>query len=235
MPTAQEIIDLVNTFTQKLEDLRNGVNRIIDMLPWGMGWVGDKIRDAWNWLMDKVSSVWDPIVYYFSNLGSPSSLSAAADQWSSAVGGPVSGRVGVADLGSLAVDDNWSGSAAEQYRQKVPLQKTALTSIKTTFTDGISTALKDLSSAIIQFWVSCLAALGALIAAAITAVASTATIFGAPAAPFILGGGVAIFGIAFWGANEIFLGQGRGANSTLTQKLNDNTGYPGGNWPVAAV
>ncbi len=235
MPTAQDITDLANEVTQKLEDLRNAVNKVLDWVPWGLGWIADKIKGAWNGLMDKVKSVWDPIAYYFSHLGSPSSLTATANTWSTQVGSVVSARVGEADAGSLAVDDNWDGDAAEQYRQELLLQKTALTNIKTQFTDGISGALKDMSSALVQFWVSCLAALGALIASAITAIATAATIFGAPAAPFILGGGVAIFGIAFWGANEILKGQANGAKTTLTQKLSDNSGYPGGAWPVATV
>ncbi len=235
MPTAQDIIDLVSRFSDRLEQLRQGINRIIEWLPWGLGWVGDRILDAWNWLMDQVMSVWNPIVDKLSHLGSPSTLTSVADRWSLGVGSPVSARVGEADLGSLEVDDTWSGSAAEHYRQKVPLQKAALTGIKTTFTDGISTALKDLSLAILVFWGACLAGIAALLVCAFTAIASTATVFGAPAAPFILGGGIAIFAVAFWAANQILVAQARSANSVLTQKLADNTAYPGGAWPVAAV
>lgn len=173
--------------------------------------------------------------FILSNLGSPDTLTATADQWSNTVGANVSARVGMADLGNLAVDDNWSGSAAEQYRQQMPLQKTALQYVKTQFTDGISGALKDVASAIKAFWTVMVSALVVLIGGIITAIGSTASIFSAPAAPFIAAAAVGVFAAAAWGGTEILKSQCAGATTTLTQKLAENTAYPNGTWPKATV
>jgi hypothetical protein len=147
----------------------------------------------------------------------------------------VSAEVGNADLGSLKVDDNWQGSAANQYRQTVPLQKTALTNIKTQFTDGISTVLKDVATAIRTFWTVMVSALAVLIGGFVTAIAACVGIITAPAAPFAALIAVGVFGAAFWGAGELLKAQCSSANSVLNQKLAENTGYPAGAWPKATV
>ena len=200
--TANDIRDLVNRFNGLVQDLQDGINDVLDWVPWGLGWLADKIRDLWNGLMGKIKEFFDPLVEILSHLGEPSTVSSKADQWSSNVGSPVSARVALADVGSLAVDDNWKGSAADQYKQKAPLQKTALQNIKTQFTDGISSALKDVSSAIQMFFGLMIVAIGAWIAAIITALGATATIFGIPA-------GILIAIAAGSGVRGGVLGRGR--------------------------
>lgn len=234
-PTAQEISDLVDRFYAKVKDLQNAINDILDWIPWGFGWVADKLKDGWNWLCEKIDSAFTALSFILSNLGSPDTLTQTADDWSSTVGADVSARVGLADLGNLAVDDSWSGSAAEQYKQKMPLQKLALQNIKTQFTDGISSALKDVASAIKVFWTVLVSGLVVLIGGIIAAIASTATILGAPAGPFIAAAAVGVFAAAAWGGTEILKSQCAGANTTLTQKLAENTAYPGGAWPKATA
>ena len=216
--TANDIRDLVNRFNGLVQDLQDAINDVLDWVPWGLGWLADKIRDLWNGLMGKIKEFFDPLVEILSNLGEPSTVSSKADLWSSNVGSPVSARVALADVGSLAVDDNWKGSAADQYKQKAPLQKTALQNVKTQFTDGISSALKDVSSAIQVFFGLMIAAIGAWIAAIITALGATATIFGIPAGILIAIAAVAGFGAAFWGAGESLKSQCRSARTLLEQK-----------------
>ncbi len=233
--TAQDIVDLVNRFNGLVDDLQSGINAAIDWIPWGLGWIADKIHDAWNSLMDKIHEVFDPLVFILSNLGSPGTVSSTGDGWSSQVGSPVSARVSLADLGSLAVDDSWSGDSADQYRQQAPLQKTALQNIKTQFTDGISGALKDVSAAIQFFFGAMVVAIGLWIAAMITAVAATGTIVGIPVGVLVAVGAGVAFGAAFYAAGENLKSQCRSANTTLAQKLAENTGYPGEAWPKATL
>lgn len=234
-PTAQEISDLVDTFYAKVKELENAINDILDWIPWGFGWVADKLKEGWNWLCNKINAAFDKLAWVLSNLGSPDTLTRTADEWSSTVGSHVSARVGFADLAGLSVDDTWKGSAAEQYKQQMPLQKTALQNVKTQFTDGISTALKDLATGIKTFWTVMISALTVLVVAIITAIAAAAGIITAPTAPFAAAIGVGVFAAAAWGAVEILKSQCSSANTTLTQKLSENTAYPGAAWPRATV
>ncbi len=233
--TADDIRNLVNRFNGLVQDLQNAVNDALDWVPFFLDWVVDKIRGLWNDLMDKIHQFFAPLVEILSNLGSPSTVSTTADGWSTSVGSPVSGRVALADLGSLAVDDSWKGSAADQYKQKAPLQKTALQNIKTQFTDGISGALKDVSSAIQLFFGIMIGAIGAWIVAMVGAMAATGTIVGIPAGIVIaiVAGGV--FGGAFYAAGENLKSSCRSAKTLLDQKMAENTGYPNGAWPVATL
>jgi hypothetical protein len=177
---------------------------------------------GWHKFTGFLSECWDAVVEICTNMGSPSALWNTADAWSDSVGGPVSGQVQSAEAGSLEVDDNWDGTAADRYRQNLPMpmQKTALERVKTTFSDGISSALSDVAKGIMAFWGGLVVALGALVAGIIGALASSATIFGLPAAPFIAAGAALVCS---------------SANSTLRQKLNDNTGYRDGHWPPATT
>jgi hypothetical protein len=88
---------------------------------------------------------------------------------------------------------------------------------------------------IIAFWGGLTVALGALMAGIIGAVASSATVFGLPAAPFIAAGAALAAVGAFYSGGLILESVCSGANSTLRQKLNDNTGYRNGHWPPATT
>ena len=156
---------------------------------------------------------------------------------SSNVGSPVSARVALADVGSLAVDDNWKGTAADQYKQKAPLQKTALQNIKTQFTDGISSALKDVSSAIQIFFGLMIVAIGAWVAAIITAlVAPRRPSSASPPGTLIAIAAGGAFGAAFWGADKnLKVVRCRSAKTLLEQKMSENTAYPNGAWPQATL
>jgi hypothetical protein len=144
------------------------------------------------------------------------------------------GRVQSADAGLLSVDDNWDGDAADAYRQTVPMQKTALEKVKTTLTDGFATALSDVAKGIIAFWAGLVATLVALAVGIIGALASSASIFGLPAAPFIAAGAGLTASVAIITGSEILQSVCSAANTTLRQKLADNTGFHDGHWPPAA-
>jgi hypothetical protein len=216
----------------KTVQLQNSINSKLHHLP---GFLQDKVIAGWNKLTSVLQTAWDRLKDVFTNMGSPSTLWDTADAWSNSVGGPVSGQVQSAEAGSLAVDDNWDGTAADKYRQNLPMQKTAMEKMKTTFADGISSALSDVAKGIIAFWGSLVVALAAFVAGMITACASAATIFGLPAAPFIAVGAALAAGAAFLSGMLILKSVCSSANSTLRQKINDNTGYRDGHWPKATT
>jgi uncharacterized protein YukE len=234
--TEAALIDKINSIIDRIEakttDLQNTIN---DHLHWLPGFLQDKVIAGWNKFCGFMKQVWDSLNEIISNMGSPSALSGTADAWSDYVGNPVSAQVQSADAGLLSVDDNWDGDAADAYRQTLPLQKSALDKVKSALTDGISSALSDVSKAIYVFWGSLLTALTALIVGIVGAIASSATIVGLPAGPFIAAAAsLAAVGAVFVGA-EILRSVCAAVNSTLRQKIADNSAFHEGHWPPAAT
>jgi hypothetical protein len=233
--TESELVDrllqIVDRINAKTTELQNAVN---DKLGWLPGFLQDKVVAGWNKFCDFMRKVWDFWYEICTNMGSPSRLWSTADAWSDTVGAPVSAQVQSADAGLLTVDDNWDGDAADAYRQTLPMQKTALDKVKTTLTDGISGALSDVAKGIIAFWAGLAVALAALVAGIIGALASAATVFGLPAAPFIAAGAALAADAAVIGGGMILKSVCSSASTTLRQKLDDNAGFHEGHWPPAA-
>ncbi len=229
-----EIHRTIEKIQSKTQQLQDSINAGLRSLPSFMGWIADKILEGWNWFVGKLDELWRWVGGVIDELGSPTSLSATADSWSDHVGGPVSAEVQSADAGALLADDAWIGVGADQYKQMLPMQKAALQDIKSTFTDGISTALGQVRTALYVFYAALAVALAALVAGIIGALASSATVVGLPAAPFIAGAAAAAAAAACWGGSENLLSAAASANTLLRQKLNDNTGYRDGHWPSAA-
>ncbi|MEE6261791.1 hypothetical protein [Plantactinospora sonchi] len=227
-----KIHSTVARINTKTSELQNNINNKMGWLP---GPLQDKVLEGWNKFTGFLRECWDALAEIFTNMGSPSTLWSTADSWSNNVGGPVSAQVQSAKVGTLATDDRWDGTAAERYRQNLPLQETALDKMKSVYSDGVSSALSDVAKGIIAFWGALIVALGALVAGIIGAVTSSATIFGLPAAPFIAAAAALVAVGAFYSGGLILKSVCSSANSTLRQKLNDNTGYREGHWPSATT
>ncbi|MFC4065105.1 WXG100 family type VII secretion target [Actinoplanes subglobosus] len=192
------------------------------------------IRQGWDEFCAFMQRIWDNLTTILSNMGSLSALSATAQAWSDRVGVPVSGQVQAADAGLLTVDTNWDGEAADAYRQMLPLQKTALEKVKTTLTDGLATALDQVHNGVFLFWTGLAGALAALAVGLVGAIASSATILGLPAAPFIAAGAAVTASIALIVGCETLKRACTSANTTLRQKF-DDTGFFRGHWPPAGT
>ena len=139
-----------------------------------------------------------------------------------------------AEAGLLNVDDKWDGDAADAYRQTLPLQKSALEKVKSSLTDGIASALNDMARGILIFWGGLVTALAALLGGIFGALASTATIIGLPAGPFIAGAAALVACGAMIIAAETLKAVSSSADTSLRQKLADNAGFHDGHWPPAA-
>jgi hypothetical protein len=226
-----QINSVVGRIDTKTTELQNSINGKLHWLPGGLQ---DKVVSGWNSFCGFMKRIWDNLNEILSNMGSPSALWSAADAWSDWVGGPVSGQVQSAEAGLLTVDDNWDGDAADAYRQTLPLQKAALDKVQSTLTDGISTALNEVAKGILKFWAGLVTALAALVVGIIGAIASSATIFGLPAAPFIAAGAGLVASAAMITGAELLKGDCASANTTLRQKINDNGGFHQGHWPPVA-
>lgn len=233
--TEAALLDQINAVVARIEgkttELQNSINGKLHWLPSGLR---DTVVSGWNSFCGFLKRIWDNLNEILSNMGSPSALWSTADAWSDWVGGPVSGQVQSADAGLLEVDTNWDGAAAEAYRQTLPLQKAALDKVRAALTEGISGALNDVAKGILKFWAGLVTALAALAIGIIGAIASSATIFGLPAAPFIAAGAGLTAAAAMITGAELLKSDCASANTTLRQRLNDNSGFHEGHWPPAA-
>ncbi|MBW6440018.1 WXG100 family type VII secretion target [Actinoplanes hulinensis] len=227
----ERIHSTIDRIDAKTVELQNSIN---DKLAYVPPPAQGKIRQGWDDFCAFMRRIWDNLATILSNMGSLSALSTTAQAWSDRVGVPVSGQVQAADAGLLTVDDNWAGDAADAYRQMLPLQKAALEKVKTVLTDGLSTALEQVRTGVFLFWTGLLGALAALAVGIIGALASSATIFGLPAAPFIAAGAAVTASIALIVGCETLKSACTSANSLLRQKF-DDTGFFQGHWPPAGT
>jgi uncharacterized protein YukE len=227
----ERIHSTISRIDGKTAELQSSIDGKMHFLPPPMQ---DTVRRGWNDFCAFLGRIWDNLVTILSNMGSLSGLSTAAQAWSDRVGVPVSGQVQAADAGLLNVDDNWDGDAADAYRQMLPLQKAALEKIKTTITDGLSTALGQVHLGVLVFWSGMGAALVTLAVGIMGALGSSATLFGMPAAPFIAAGAAATASLSLIFGCETLKACCTSANTTLRQKF-DDTAFFRGHWPPAGT
>ncbi|ACQ82074.1 hypothetical protein Bcav_3832 [Beutenbergia cavernae DSM 12333] len=230
-PVIQEVMDLIAEIERKIEELRTGINDMLESIPGFLDWIFDRVRDGWNWLVEKLDEFWGWVNDVVAMAGDPWGLSSAADTWNTGVGEPAMTQSREVDAGDLLVDDNWTGDAADQYKQKLPEQKSAMEVIRTEYAAKIATALDAVKSGIIKFWTSMAVAFGALVAGIIGAIASSATVFGLPAAPFIAGGAVLIAIIAVTVGVKLLESDCATANTQLTNAQSAGLAR----WPAFAL
>ncbi len=221
----------INRIDGKTVELQNSISSKLGFIPEP---VQSSIRQSWDDFCAFMGRIWENLQIILSNMGSPSALSDAAQAWSDRVGVPVSGQVQAADAGLLTVDDNWDGDAADAYRQMLPLQKSALEKIKTTITDGMATALDQARNGIFLFWAGLIGALVSLAVGLVSAVASSATILGLPAAPVIAAGAALTASMSLIVGCETLEHACTTANNALRQKF-DRSGFFRGHWPPAGT
>lgn len=228
----QQIADLLDKVQHKTAELVDTVDRTVSALPAA---VAAPVLAGMKRLLDLVRQAYDALAEILGNLGSPSTLWSHAAAWSDGVGGPVSGLALDADPDRVEADDSWTGAAADAYRNALGPQKSALTAVKNTLTDGIAAALSELAKAIVVFWGVLVAGLAALVAGLIGAIASSATIVGLPAGPFIAAGAVATFLACFLAGGLTLRSAAADQNIRLRQRLDDDTSFREGHWPHPAA
>jgi hypothetical protein len=218
---------LLESIRRKANELVNTINATLAKVEF---FIGNQVAKATDSFVRLLRSTLDGLDEIVSNMGSPSTLSAHADIWNMQIGAPVVGLVLNADLDQTRADNLWTGDAATAYKDSLPPQKAALSGVKTV-TDGISNALSEMARAIWGFWLALVGGLAALIAGIIAALASSATIVGLPAGPFIAGGAALVFiGAAFVGAMNL-KSAAADQNTKLGTKLAD-AGFNKGHWPA---
>ena len=230
----EKLRTLLQEVEQKIDSLVDKVNGILDWVPWGLGWVVDKFKSLWNKAMDKLGEFWDFISPIMVLIGRPWDISDAQSDWTK-VGSDVSGEVVTATDGELSVDDNWTGTAAEQYKKALANQKAALMAIKTTFTDKIAPALAGMVSALYTFYVGVGVAIAAMIIGIVAATGEAVSILGLPAVPptVLVAIVVAIGAIVKTGFD--LRSAAASANATMMTLKGENTAFGHDNWPKATI
>lgn len=232
---AREVIELIEEIQGKVQSFQDKVNSVLSYVPGFLEWAIGKILDAWDDFCAKMQEFWTLIQEVLSYIGDPGGLRAAADSWTGLVGSPVSNQVSVADAGRLSVDDNWSGDAAEQYRQTLPLQKAAMGDIQDVFATRLSEALGTMAGALTVFYGAMVAAVVAFAGALAVGIAALVGVVTAPGAIIAVVVGVAAL---ITGVTVGITNLRSGASSTqaaFESILGDNSAYPGGAWPQATV
>lgn len=231
----QRINELIEKLQEKFDSLRDKVNWVLGKIPFFLGWVEDKLRDAWDWFVEKWNEFWDAANLIFGNMGDRDALSTTSSDWVSSVGTPVSGKVDVVDRALLQADDHWKGQAADSYFPKAALHKAAMDKVQSTFVTAATSAIESVRSGLTKFYTALITALGAFIGGMIGAIASTATILGAPAGPIIAAGAALIAVGAFYTGGLLLKSDCTTAKQTLENARGNLTGFPNGAWPTGAI
>ena len=225
--------DKLNRVDKKSQELHKAVSHALDWIP--NPTVRNAIISSWNWFVQKMEDLWNLLKEIVENMGSPGRLEDVANAWSKQVGGPVSSQSQNATAGAVMVDDTWTGTAADQYKEKLPLQASALAAVRTAISATVSTVLKDLRTAVIIFWGGLGTAILALVVGLVMATAATGTIIGAPAgvvaAVVAVVTAITAITVGTWNLESA----ASGANITLTSALNARESFQDGHWPTFAI
>jgi hypothetical protein len=137
-------------------------------------------------------------------------------------------------VGSMATDDEWKGTAADSYKNVLPLQQKALGALKSA-TDEIDDVLAKMAIAIGVAWLAIVSAVVSFVVELTAEAGAAATGVGAPPAAAAAGVSAAkVWGIvaAALAVLEAFVtGSLLPSIKDLNQRVNNNEGFPGGHWP----
>lgn len=209
-----EVLTLLDRVRQKADELGDALNAVLRRVPDLLSWIADRIHEGWDEFVGKLKEFFSWCADKLAYAGDPGALEQVRDRWhevaasTAALGQRVS-------AGELATDDSWQGDAADQYRQKIPDQKAAITAFRADFASGITSGVDALRGGIITFWIGVVVAVVALISGIIGALTSTATLFGAPAAPFIAAAAVLAALAAVGGGLLVLNSQASSAAGTI--------------------
>jgi predicted PurR-regulated permease PerM len=220
---------------QKVQELFDKINGLLSWVPSFLSGVVDAIKDAVDKFNQKLQEFWTQVEKFFSEPGSPSALKQAAQAWENTVSKVISNVTGSLSTDQLQAENDWQGQAANAYKSTIPSQTAALNSIKG-IADQVNTSLNDLAGAVIAFWVAIGAALLTFIVGLVGAIAACCTVVGTPAGIAAAVGVIAVvLGLVTTAILTLtsYLNSVSAEQASLGQKLNDNSTFPNGKWPVS--
>lgn len=226
MDIAAEAREALENVQQKLEELTSFVNSVLSKVPDMLSYIVDRFMDAWNWMLEKLGEFWDWFTDKLSYAGNPFVLGGAATAWRQSVAGPMTNVVRSIDDAQLAADDVWEGFGAEQYRQHLPAQREAMSSIAGDFAETVASVLDSIQTAIIVFWGGVVVAIASLAFGIAAATASGATIVGLPAVPAAVAAAVGVAVTSLGVTLAILYSNASSARSTLASTASGVSSWP---------
>lgn len=220
---------------QKANDLFNGINDVLSWVPWPLSDLVSGIEADVKDLEKKLQDFWDQMNEFLHERGSSSALTQAAQVWLRQVSTPVGDLAGKLSPNILQAEDDWTGDAANAYKNTIPAQDSALAAIQK-IANQINTSLTNIASAIGAFWTAIYVALGLLVVGLVGAIAACCTVVGIPAGIAAAVGVVMAVAGAVTAAITAITGIVNSAKAeqvSLTQQLSDNSNFPNGQWPVS--
>ncbi|MFG2109800.1 hypothetical protein [Micromonospora chersina] len=233
----QEFQDMVNRVERYIGQVEKNMQRLFDncnraavVLP---AFLADDLRPRLERLRDLTRRLFFELTKVVANPGWPPGVLSAAEDWTTRVGGPVSGLATRLTPDQMKLDNKWEGAAAEAYAETLPTQKAAIEGIKQ-LTDVLDTNLTKIGWGIVAMWAGLAVGLAAFVAELIVEVGAAATVVGAP--PAAAGAGVStakVIGLVgtLVVAFLTYVGLTVDALSGMRQKLAGHEPYPGGSWP----
>jgi uncharacterized protein YukE len=227
--------DILQEIQGKTTDLFNGINDILSWVPWPLSELIPVIEQGIEALEQKIKEFWDQVNEFIHERGSSSALTQAGQIWQQQVATPAGNLAGKLSPNIMQAEDDWTGDAANAYKNTIPAQDSALTAIQK-IANQIDTSLTNIASAIGSFWTAVYAALAAFVVGLIGAVAACCTVVGIPVGIAAVCGvaGVIIAGItAAVMAITGIINSAKAEQTQLIQQLSDNSNFPSGQWPVS--
>ncbi|HEX3647950.1 MAG TPA: hypothetical protein VHV49_05945 [Pseudonocardiaceae bacterium] len=233
---------IIQQAQQKLQEIQQKVNELFDKINGLLSWVPsflsgvvNAIKDAVDAFNQKLRQFWNQVEQFFAEPGSPSALKQAAQAWENTVSKTISNVTGTLSTDQLQAENDWQGQAANAYKSTIPSQTAALNSVQG-IADQLNSSLNNLAGAVIAFWVAIGAALLTFIVGLVAAIAACCTVVGTPAgiaaAAGVIGVVLALVTTAILTLTS-YLNSISTEQSSLAQKLNDNSTFPNGKWPVS--
>jgi hypothetical protein len=117
----------------KVQDIHRALSRLLaDPPPYVPGWVVNQVVQKWNEFNSEYTSATAYARTSANRAGRSYGLRDAADAWTTAIAGGLSGLSGTVDVNTmLASDDEFDGDAAEAYKTSAaPRQQNAIAAIE---------------------------------------------------------------------------------------------------------
>lgn len=233
-----EFEDILRRVREALDEIPKQFQRLVDninsVLGWLPGFIMDRIRDALNAVADFIGKVLTEIGKFVTQPGVPWTLWNHGNSWTDDVGAKASNWQEAFTLGAMKTDDEWSGGAANAYKNVLPQQKAALAAVKAAC-DEVDDVLTKMAIAIGVAWLAVVTAVVSFVIELTAEGAAAATGAGAPPAAAAAGVSAAkVWGLvsAALAVLEAFVASTLlPAIKDLNQRVQSSEGFPEGNWP----
>ncbi|HEY7595050.1 MAG TPA: hypothetical protein VH969_17995 [Actinophytocola sp.] len=233
-----EFEDILRRVKEALDEIPKQFQRLVDninsVLDWLPGWIMDRITDALKAVSDFIGKVLTEIGKFITEPGVPWTLWNHGSSWTDDVGAKASNWQDVFTAGAMETDDNWSGSAANAYKNVLPQQQKALGMVKSA-TDEVDDLLTKMAIAIGVAWLAVVSAVVSFVIELTAEAGAAATGVGAPPAAAAAGVSAAkVWGLvsAALAVLEAFVASTLlPAIKDLNQRVVSNDGFPQGHWP----